>query len=157
MSNKPFAKPEGGEPKGRTKVTSLEPKIETLLIEMQDTNPKVRAQATSLLDHFADDRCVDPLRRALTDPSPLARRHAVHSIGCQQCKLKPLEVDIVRLLVERALHDKSLRVRRVAVHQLGLQAQDARAVAALDRKLSFRRRTRGNSGVGAGVTGGGKR
>lgn len=117
-------------------MTVLESEIETILQEMQDADPKVRARATGLLDHLADDRCVDPLQRALEDPSPLVRRHAVHSIGCQQCKVSPLQTDVVGLLVERALHDKSIRVRRVAVHQLGLQAQDARAVHALEAILA---------------------
>ena len=117
-------------------MTMVEPELERRLREMQDADPKVRARATSLLDHLADDRCVDPLRRALTDPSPLVRRHAVHSIGCQQCKISPLQTDVVGLLVERALHDKSLRVRRVAVHQLGLQPHDPRAVDALQSILA---------------------
>lgn len=117
-------------------MTIIEPEIETLLLEMQDADPKVRARATGLLDHLADDRCVDPLQRALQDPSPLVRRHAVHSIGCQQCKVSPLQTDVVGLLLERALHDKSIRVRRVAVHQLGLQAQDTRAIAALETILA---------------------
>lgn len=110
--------------------------VETILEDVRAADPKVRAHAVSLLDHLADDRCVDPLRQALSDPSPLVRRHAVHSIGCQQCKLKPLEVDIVGLLVERALTDKSIRVRRVAVHQLGLQPKDARAASALQAILN---------------------
>jgi HEAT repeat protein len=52
-------------------------------------------------------------------------------LGCQRCKIAPLPMDIVGLLIERALHDSSIRVRRVSVHQLGLQPFDARAVDAL--------------------------
>jgi HEAT repeat protein len=98
---------------------------------MADPDPKVRAQATGLLDHLATEACVAPLTKALSDPSAHVRRLAVHSLGCQDCKVTPLDVDIVGLLIDRALHDKSIRVRRVTVHQLGLQPTDPRAIAAL--------------------------
>lgn len=110
--------------------------IPTILIGMTSADAQVRAHCTSLLDHLADDRCIEPLRTALTDPSPDVRRHAVHSLGCQQCKPLPLNTDIVALLIDRALNDKSIRVRRVAVHQLGLQEKDPRALTALKRILS---------------------
>lgn len=87
------------------------------------------------MDHLADDRCADPLRQALNDSSPDVRRHAVHSLGCQRCKVEPLAVDIVGLLCERALQDTNIRVRRVSVHQLGLQPHDPRAVEALETIL----------------------
>nr|WP_309684805.1 HEAT repeat domain-containing protein [Armatimonas sp.] len=103
---------------------------------MADPDPKVRAQATGLLDHLATEACVAPLTKALTDPSAHVRRLAVHSLGCQDCKAAPLEaVDIVGLLIERALHDTSIRVRRVTVHQLGLQPLDKRAIMALESIL----------------------
>jgi HEAT repeat protein len=96
---------------------------------------QVRLWCADLMDHLADDRCADPLRVALDDPSPDVRRHAVHSLGCQRCKVEPLAVDIVGLLCERVLHDSSIRVRRVAVHQLGLQPHDTRAVEVLETIL----------------------
>lgn len=96
---------------------------------------QVRLWCADLMDHLADDRCADPLRQALTDPSPDVRRHAVHSLGCQRCKVEPLAVDIVGLLCERSLHDASIRVRRVAVHQLGLQPHDPRAIVTLETIL----------------------
>ena len=102
---------------------------------MADPDPKVRAQATGLLDHLATEACVAPLTKALTDPSAHVRRLAVHSLGCQDCKVAPLKVDIVGLLVDRALYDKSIRVRRVTVHQLGLQPLDKRAIMALESIL----------------------
>ena len=102
---------------------------------MSDPDPKVRAQATGLLDHLATEACVAPLTKALSDPSAHVRRLAVHSLGCQDCKVAALDVDIVGLLVDRALHDKSIRVRRVTVHQLGLQPHDPRAVSALESIL----------------------
>jgi HEAT repeat protein len=88
------------------------------------------------MDHLADERCSAALAAALQDASPLVRRHAVHSLGCQRCKASPLGLDVVGLLAERALVDRSPRVRRVAVHQLGLQPYDPRAVAALSDVLA---------------------
>jgi HEAT repeat protein len=102
---------------------------------MADPDPKVRAQATGLLDHIATEACIAPLTKALSDPSAHVRRLAVHSLGCQDCKVTPLAIDIVALLVDRALHDSSIRVRRVTVHQLGLQPHDPRAVSALESIL----------------------
>lgn len=101
------------------------------------THPEaqIRLWCADLMDHLADERCADPLRQALTDPSPDVRRHAVHSLGCQRCKVEPLAVDIVGLLCERVREDSSIRVRRVSVHQLGLQPYDPRAVETLEAVL----------------------
>jgi HEAT repeat protein len=110
--------------------------VETLLAGIAHDDEQVRAQCAALMDHLADERCIDPLARALTDPSPTVRRHAVHSLGCQRCKVAPLQTDTIGLLVERALHDTSPRVRQVAVHQLGLQERDPRAVDALRQILA---------------------
>jgi HEAT repeat protein len=109
--------------------------LKTALRDMDNPDPKVRARGAAYLDHHADQSCVGPLTALLTDPSALVRRHAVHSLGCQHCKLVPLDVDIVGLLCERALEDTSIRVRRVSVHQLGLQPSDPRAAAALEQIL----------------------
>lgn len=109
--------------------------LPALIEGMSHRDWQVRAACTGLLDHLADDRCIDPLRRALQDPSPHVRRHAVHSLGCNGCKVAPLNADIVALLLETALRDKSIRVRRVAVHQLGLQTYDPRAMEALQTIL----------------------
>jgi HEAT repeat protein len=110
--------------------------LEDALVGMNDSDPKVRATAAGLLDHWADQSCVGPLTKALSDPSARVRRNAVHSLGCQACKVAPLDVDSVGLLIETALCDSSIRVRRVSVHQLGLQQHDPRAVAALETILA---------------------
>jgi HEAT repeat protein len=93
---------------------------------------QVRKWCTALLDHHADQRCIQPLVRRLTDPYADVRRHAVHSIGCQPCKDDSLCIDIVSLLIERALNDASIRVRRSAVHMLGNQPYDTRALETLE-------------------------
>jgi nitroreductase len=75
--------------------------------------------------------------RALASPVwiSIGMQPALRPEGCQACKLVPLPVDTLALLVERALLDPSVRVRRVAVHQLGLQEQDPRAIEALNTLL----------------------
>src|SRR5438874_1153451 len=75
---------------------------------------KVRAWCAELMDHFGDDRCVEPLSRALRDPVARVRSAAVHAISCQRCKGLPLKTDVVAHLVDRALNDPSIRVRRKA-------------------------------------------
>ena len=92
---------------------------------------RVRKQCAGLMDHLGDNRCVEPLQRALNDPIEGVRRLAIHALGCQPCKAAPLTTDIVGLLIERALSDPGIRVRRVAVHMLGLQPSDPRAVETL--------------------------
>jgi HEAT repeat protein len=110
--------------------------LATVIAGATHPRPRVRAACVALLDHLADERCADTLLAALRDPSPLVRRHAVHSIGCQRCKPRPLGIDIVGALIERMTEDSSPRVRRVAAHQLGLQPSDQRAVEALEKVLA---------------------
>jgi HEAT repeat protein len=105
--------------------------LDALVEGLSHSNWRVRKNCAALMDHLGDDRCIEPLRRALSDPIVGVRRHAIHALGCQPCKSAPLQADIVSLLVERSLSDPSIRVRRVAVHMLGLQPCDARAIAAL--------------------------
>ena len=113
--------------------------LETVIAGAKHPRPRVRAACIALLDHLADERCDEPLLAAVRDPSPLVRRHAVHAIGCQRCKPRPLGIDIVGVLIERVTDDPSPRVRRVAAHQLGLQPYDRRAVEALEQVLATAR------------------
>mgnify|MGYP006293675795 CR=1 FL=1 len=110
--------------------------IATLVAGAAHSRPRVRAACVALMDHLADERCCKSLERALHDPSPLVRRHAVHAVGCQRCKVQPLSIDVVAALIERVLNDSSPRVRRVAVHQLGLQPRDARAIQVLTNVIA---------------------
>jgi hypothetical protein len=110
--------------------------VATLIAGVSHSRPRVRAACVALMDHLGDERCCKSLERALHDASPLVRRHAVHAIGCQRCKVRPLSIDVVAALIERVLNDTSPRVRRVAVHQLGLQPRDARAIQVLKNVIA---------------------
>jgi HEAT repeat protein len=110
--------------------------VATLIAGVSDSRPRVRAACVALMDHLADERCCKSLERALHDASPLVRRHAIHAVGCQRCKVQPLSIDVVAALIERVLNDSSPRVRRVAIHQLGLQPRDARAIQVLNNVIA---------------------
>lgn len=105
--------------------------VQTLVAGASHPKPRVRAACIALMDHLGDASCCGALERALSDASPLVRRHAVHAVGCQKCKSHPLAIDVVGALVKRMLTDSSPRVRRVAAHQIGLQSYDPRAIEAL--------------------------
>ncbi len=106
-----------------------------ILEGLEHPNWRVRKWCVALLDHHADERCVEALVQRLTDSYADVRRHAVHSIGCQPCKDSALCLDIVGLLVQRVLEDTSIRVKRSAVHMLGNQPYDKRALEALEYVL----------------------
>src|SRR5206468_12236629 len=95
--------------------------LAALVAGLSHPNWRVRKECAGLMDHLADDRCIEPLCRALSDPRVAVRRLALHAPGCQPCKPAPLQADIVGLLIERAREDPSRRVRQVATHLLGLQ------------------------------------
>ncbi|HLY32223.1 MAG TPA: HEAT repeat domain-containing protein, partial [Ktedonobacterales bacterium] len=67
--------------------------VDTLLIGLHHPQARVRFDCTHALDHFADDRCVEPLRRLLSDPVPRVRWMATHVLSCEACKLTPLPTD----------------------------------------------------------------
>lgn len=122
--------------------------MDAILEGLEHQNWRIRKWCTALLDHNADQRCIEPLICRLTDSYADVRRHAVHSIGCQSCKDESLCMDIIALLIERAMNDTSILVKRSAVHMLGNQPYDIRASEALefiiekekDRKLLFNAR-----------------
>jgi HEAT repeats/HEAT repeat associated with sister chromatid cohesion len=112
--------------------------VDALLKGLEDPRPRVRHDAAHLMDHLADERCTEPLRRLLSDPVPRVRRAALHSLSCDRCKLAPLPAndDVVAILIERALTDPSIQVRRHAAGGLAGDCYDARAVAALEGLLA---------------------
>ncbi len=113
--------------------------IEVLIAGTEHPNWRVRRECADLMDHLADNRCVDSLVRLLNDPVIAVRRLALHALSCQGCKVCPLEVDIVAHLSRLALEDKSIAVQRVAVHQLGCQPPTPRAKQTLQQILAERR------------------
>ena len=110
--------------------------LNVLIAGLSHPNWRVRRECADLMDHLADDRCVEPLLRLLQDPVAAVRRLALHALGCQRCKVCPLDVDTVSHLITAATKDKSQQVRRVAVHLLGCQPPDARAAQALETILA---------------------
>jgi HEAT repeat protein len=98
----------------------------------------MRFLSAQAMDHFADQRCAEPLRLLLRDPVPRVRWAALHSLSCEECKLAPIATndDLVELVIELALHDPSIRVRCVATYTLGSGCYDPRAVAALEQLVA---------------------
>lgn len=110
--------------------------IEALIAGTTHPNWRIRRGCADLMDHLADNRCVESLLRLLHDPIEAVRRLALHALGCQGCKVCPLDVDIVAHLTDLAQNDPGIRVRRVAVHQLGCQPPDSRAIKTLETLLA---------------------
>ncbi len=112
--------------------------VDTLLVGLEDPRPRVRFLAAQAMDHFADQRCEEPLRRLLDDPVPRVRWAAIHSLSCDGCKIAPLtpDGDMVGRLIELATTDPSIRVRRVAAYTLGGYCSDPRTSAALESLLA---------------------
>lgn len=83
---------------------------------------RVRRRCLQVLDHEASDASVATFRRALGDPVPAARVHAVHGLACERCRSGPLcgadvatvAADLLALLA----HDPSPKVRHAAVAAL---------------------------------------
>jgi HEAT repeat protein len=113
--------------------------VDALLNGLSHPEPRMRYDCAHALDHFADDRCLEPLHRLLDDPVPRVRRMALHVLSCDRCKLTPLapDEDLSAVLIERALADPSINVRRQAVVALGSVCgeQDASVVATLETLL----------------------
>jgi HEAT repeat protein len=58
---------------------------------------------------------------------------ALHALGCDACKLRPLprDCDVLALIIDHALNDPNITVRRHAASELGQHGHDPRAVEAL--------------------------
>lgn len=112
--------------------------VDALLEGITHQSPRVRYDCVHALDHFADERCMEPLWHALNDPVPRVRRMALHVLSCDVCKLNPLPVhdDLVALVIARALTDVSINVRRHATVALGSFPRDAQAIQVLERLVT---------------------
>lgn len=105
------------------------PLVGALLDGLTSADARIRYDCAHALDHFADDRCIGPLRQLLDDPVPRVRRMALHVLSCDDCKLTPLPAldDLTTLVIDHALRDSSINVRRHATVALGSCGRDARA------------------------------
>jgi HEAT repeats len=112
--------------------------VDALLAGVDHPRARIRFGVAQAMDHFADQRCAEPLRELLRDPVPRVRWAAIHSLSCDTCKLTPLTPgdDLVACLIELATTDPSIRVRRVAAYELGGACYDRRAVATLELLLA---------------------
>ncbi|MBV9863712.1 MAG: HEAT repeat domain-containing protein [Abitibacteriaceae bacterium] len=101
--------------------------VPALIAGLSHHKGKIRSTCALLLDHVADDRCVEPLINAIRhDPLEAVRRCALHSLICDGCKECPLTTDVIAILTEVAERDRSLAVRRRAVFYLSQQRPNAR-------------------------------
>ncbi len=111
--------------------------IGALLAGLAHPDAKVRAACALLLDHVADNRCIEPLLQAMQhDPHEAVRRCAMHALVCDGCKECPLDTDVVGALIESARTDRSRAVRRRTVFYLSQQRPDARMGPALEALLA---------------------
>jgi HEAT repeats len=55
--------------------------VDALLGGITHQSPRVRYDCVHALDHFADERCMEPLWHALNDPVPRVRRMALHVLS----------------------------------------------------------------------------
>jgi hypothetical protein len=110
--------------------------LDAAVVGLGHASPRVRRGCAGFLDHQGTDECVDALRQAaLLDPVPAVRRTAIHALGCQKCKPRPLTGDLVELLAQVALSDGNVKVRQEAVWVLGVQPRDSRAASTLKQIL----------------------
>jgi len=112
--------------------------IDALLRGVADPNARIRYLSTQAMDHFADPRCAEPLRQLLHDPVPRVRWAALHSLSCDDCKIRPLSKpdNLVLSIIDMALHDPSIKVRRVAAWELGKYLPDKTALATLETLMA---------------------
>lgn len=110
--------------------------VDGLLEGLQHAHPRVRYNCAGALDHLADERCTEPLKKLLDDPVARVRRAALHSLSCDACKVAPLpdRDELTEKLIEMALSDSSIRVRRVAADSLA-ESCDPRALPVLQKLL----------------------
>jgi HEAT repeat protein len=105
----------------------------TLVAGLRHPNPRARYDCLGLLDHLADDSCLEPMVAATADPVPRVRRMAVHALGCRRCKPEMLCDDLVAVFAPLALADPAWRVRMEAVISIVQQPPSDRTREVLAR------------------------
>ena len=112
--------------------------VDLKIVEAGTLSPKakIRRSCLQLLDHLGGQDCFDILIRATFDPVARVRMHAVHALGCQECKGKPFPKEVVlQHLIRCGLSDPSERVRYQAVWALGSQEHESKIIETLERIL----------------------
>jgi HEAT repeat protein len=109
--------------------------MDAVLAGIEHENPRVRAACAQLMDHGGDDRCIEPLRKALSDPVPKVRLRALHSLQCQRCKDEPLAYDVIPDMIRMAETDPDPKVRKGAIGGMGIQPPNRALLLALERVL----------------------
>ncbi|HEY2812699.1 MAG TPA: HEAT repeat domain-containing protein [Acidimicrobiales bacterium] len=95
-------------------------------------NPRIRWQCLTVLDHIDGDESVPVfVSTLLGDAVPRVRRHALHALSCDRCKMSPLCVDVVPVVAECLRNDDNAKVRRQARDVLARYLPDERAARAL--------------------------
>src|SRR5262245_8645715 len=102
---------------------------DAMLAAMTSPDWRVRASASSVLDHAEQDADVErALRLAASDPDARVRDAALHSLSCVHCKPEGCMADeSVDVLVDGLLHDSSVRVRRKLAGELMWKQHGARS------------------------------
>lgn len=96
-------------------------------------SPVVRRLCIQLLDHVIDERGIPVLVKALNDPVPRVRRHALHALTCDRCKPHAIDADVLTPVLERARRDPNDKVRFYAVAALQARASEPGVRQALAR------------------------
>lgn len=95
-------------------------KIDALIWGLSHENPVVRRCCLEVLDQHPDPRSVPHILKALDDPVPRVRWHAVHALLCDACKAGKsfLDPTIEQRLRDVAANDPSRKVRRYSERAL---------------------------------------
>jgi HEAT repeat protein len=91
-------------------------KIDALIWGLSHCNPVVRRCCLEQLDQHPDARAIPHILKALNDPVPRVRWHAVHALTCDACKPGHsfLTPEVEPALRQVAAEDPSQRVRQYA-------------------------------------------
>jgi HEAT repeat protein len=119
----------------RARIGAEVPVAAMMRAALSHPDPWARRSCLSFLDHYANDESAAVFAAALADPVATVRKHALHGLACERCRVTELPVpQVVPELVRVLAHDASPDVRQGAVPILfGLQARDPRARPALAR------------------------
>ena len=98
---------------------TLKPEAKLALIAgLEHPNAKVRWWCLQLMDHLADASFIPSILPLLNDPVGKVRKHAVHALTCDVCKLDKcgleLSQDVQAKIAEVAQTDLDERVRNEA-------------------------------------------